>query len=55
MVGEVCVTDGSRHDTVITFSEVRDGKIIHQTEFWPDPFEPASWYSPWVERGSQER
>jgi hypothetical protein len=26
------------------------GKIIHQTEFWPDPFAPEPWRAQWVER-----
>ena len=35
---------------MITFFEVRDGKIVHQTEYWPDPFEAAAWRAEWVER-----
>jgi len=30
--------------------EFRDGKIVHQTEYWPDPFPPAAWRLQWVER-----
>jgi ketosteroid isomerase-like protein len=47
---EVTVTDGaSLTARAITFSTVRDSKIIHQTEYWPDPFEPAEWRAQWVE------
>ena len=46
---EVTVTDGVRSDRAITFTELRDGRIVHQTEYWPDPFEPASWRARWVE------
>lgn len=49
-VSDVDVTDGVIRGRVITFSTIRDGKILHQTEFWPDPFAPASWRAPWVER-----
>lgn len=47
---EVTVTDGAITGRAITFSTVRDGKIVRQTEYWPDPFEPAVWRAQWVER-----
>ncbi|MGI8825920.1 MAG: nuclear transport factor 2 family protein [Chloroflexota bacterium] len=47
---DVTVTDGVRHDRVITFSEVRDGRIVRQVEYWPDPFDPAPWREQWVQR-----
>lgn len=47
---EVTVTDGAVMGRAITFSTVRDGKIVRQTEYWPDPFEPADWRAHWVER-----
>ena len=47
---EVTVTDGSRTDRAITFSEIRDGKILRQTEYWPDPYDPPEWRARWVER-----
>jgi limonene-1,2-epoxide hydrolase len=50
---EVTVTDGVTTARAITFSEVRDGKIVRQTEYWPDPFEAAAWRAQWVERMEQ--
>ena len=50
VVSDVGVTDGVVNARVITFSTVRDGRILHQTEFWPDPFEPAAWRAQWVEK-----
>jgi ketosteroid isomerase-like protein len=50
VVSDVGVTDGAITGRAITFSTVRDGKIVHQTEFWPDPFEPAGWRTGWVEK-----
>lgn len=50
VVSYVGVTDGDIVARVITFSTVREGKIWRQTEFWPDPFEPAAWRAGWVER-----
>ena len=37
-VSDVSVTDGVIAARAITFSTVRDGLIMHQTEFWPDPY-----------------
>ena len=50
VVSEVTVTDGVLTARAITFSTVRDGRIIRQTEYWPDPFEAAAWRAQWVER-----
>lgn len=50
VVSDVEVTDGVIRARVITFSTVQDGQILQQTEFWPDPFEAASWRAQWVER-----
>jgi limonene-1,2-epoxide hydrolase len=50
VVSDVAVTDGIITGRVITFSTIQDGKILHQTEFWPDPFEPAAWRAQWVEK-----
>ena len=43
VVSDVGVADDMVNARVITFSTVRDGRILHQTEFWPDPFEAAAW------------
>ena len=50
VVSDVGVTDGVITGRVITFSTIRDGRIIRQTEFWPDAFEPAAWRAEWVEK-----
>jgi ketosteroid isomerase-like protein len=50
VVSDVEVTDGVIRGRVITFSTVRDGRILHQTEFWPDPFEAPDWRAQWVEK-----
>lgn len=50
VVSEVVVTDGVQHGRAITFSNVRDGLITRQVEFWPDSFDAPAWRAPWVER-----
>lgn len=47
---EVAVTDGVRADRAVTFSELRDGRIARQTEYWSDGVEAAPWRARWVER-----
>ena len=50
VVSDIEVTDGKLIGRAITFSTVREEKIIHQVEFWPDPFEAPAWRAGWVER-----
>ena len=52
-VTEVIVTDGSITATALTFSTIRDGRIIKQVEYWPDPFEAQEWRAQWVEKGNR--
>lgn len=49
VVSDVDVTDGEITGRAITFSTIRDGKILHQIEFWLDPFEAPTWRAQWVE------
>ncbi|HET9587781.1 MAG TPA: nuclear transport factor 2 family protein [Anaerolineales bacterium] len=50
VVSDVEVTDGAVTGRAITFSTIRDRRIVHQLEFWPDPFEPPAWRAAWVEK-----
>ncbi|HEY1014122.1 MAG TPA: nuclear transport factor 2 family protein [Herpetosiphonaceae bacterium] len=49
-VSDVAVTDGVVEATAITFSEIRDGVIVRQVEYWPDPYPAPEWRARWVER-----
>lgn len=46
---EVTVSDGVQSDRAITFSELRDGRIARQTEYWLGGVEAAPWRARWVE------
>ena len=35
---------------VVSFFEVREGKIWRMTEFWPDAFAAEAWRAQWVEQ-----
>jgi ketosteroid isomerase-like protein len=49
-VSVVDVSDQATSGRAITFSTVRNGRIVKQVEYWPDPFPPAEWRREWVER-----
>lgn len=51
---DVLVSAPSISARVVTFFELRDGRIWRMTEFWPDPFEAAEWRKQWVERYEPE-
>ena len=38
VASDVSITDGVQTARAITFSTVRAGKIVHQVEFWPEPY-----------------
>jgi hypothetical protein len=40
VVSEVTVSDGEQSARLVAFSEVNDGRISHQVEYWPVPYEP---------------
>lgn len=34
----------------VSIMEFRDGKVVHETQYFADPFESPAWRSQWVER-----
>ncbi len=48
VVTEVDVRDGVLRATVVTFHRVERGEIVHQLEYWPDPFDAPPWRAPFV-------
>ena len=41
--------DGRVWFTVILI-ELRDGKVLRETQYWAEPFDPPDWRAAWVER-----
>ena len=41
--------DGRVWYTIILI-ELRDGKVLRETQFWAEPFDPPGWRAAWVER-----
>ena len=48
VVTDVSVTDSVVEARVITFSTVKDGLILRQLEFWPEPFQAPEWRRVWT-------
>lgn len=40
VVSEVTVTDGEQSARVVVFSDIDEGRIVHQVEYWPIAYEP---------------
>jgi hypothetical protein len=40
---------GPTYETVFVF-EFHDGRILKETAYWSEPFEPPAWRAEWVER-----
>jgi hypothetical protein len=41
---------GGKRVYAVSILEIKDGKIVRQTDYFADPFEPPEWRSQWVER-----
>ncbi|WP_255483901.1 hypothetical protein [Granulicella sp. 5B5] len=54
-VGDLCVTEYTityqgRSSFTVSIMEFRDGKAVHETQYFADPFEAPAWRSQWVQR-----
>jgi hypothetical protein len=39
----------------VSMMEFRDGKVVHETQYFADAFEAPSWRSQWVEQKSSNK
>ena len=48
------VTDygGGKVYRAVFIYELRDGRVVHETAYWAEPFEAPAWRSAWVEKGT---
>ena len=33
----------------VSLFELRDGKIVRQVDYWPEPYEAPAWRAQWIE------
>ncbi len=50
VASEVSIQIDGRTDAAVSFYELRDGPIVRETNWWPEPFEPPVWRARWIER-----
>jgi hypothetical protein len=51
-ITEYDIVYAGRAAYVVSIMEFRDGKVIHETQYFSEPFEAPAWRSQWVERVS---
>jgi len=49
-VTEYVITYQGRPAYTVSIIEFRDGKVVHETQYFADPFDAPSWRSQWVEK-----
>ena len=47
-ISEVVITYDGKPWNTVNIHEFRGDKIIHETQYFAEPFAPAAWRSPWV-------
>jgi len=50
VISEVDLDYGGKVYQAVSILEVDDGKIVRETEYFAEPFEPPQWRAQWVER-----
>jgi hypothetical protein len=49
-VTEYTIIYQGRPALTVSIMEFRDGKVVHETQYFADPFEAPAWRSQWVQR-----
>jgi hypothetical protein len=49
-ITEYTITYQERSSFTVSIMEFRDGKVIHETQYFADPFEAPAWRSQWVQQ-----
>lgn len=51
-VTEYEITYNGRAFWTVSIMEFRDGKVVHETQYFSDPFEAPSWRKEWVQQSA---
>jgi hypothetical protein len=49
-ITEYTITYQGRAAYTVSIMEFRDGKVVHETQYFADPFDAPAWRSQWVDR-----
>jgi hypothetical protein len=50
VASEVALTWEEQIVVVVSFYEIRDDRIHHEIDYWPEPYAAPEWRAQWVER-----
>ena len=50
-ITEYAINYGTAVWQTISIMEFQNGKVIHETQYFAEPFEAPAWRSQWVEKG----
>jgi hypothetical protein len=48
-VTEYVISYQGKQFSTVSIMEFRDGKVVHETQYFAEPFEAPAWRSQWVE------
>jgi ketosteroid isomerase-like protein len=51
-ITEYLITYQGRPTFTVSIMEFRDGKVVHETQYFADPFDAPGWRSQWVQRNT---
>ncbi len=54
-ITEYTITYQERTAYTVSIMEFRNGKVVHETQYFADPFEKPAWRSQWVQQTGPER
>jgi hypothetical protein len=49
-ITEYTITYQGKSAFTVSIMEFRDGRVVHETQYFADPFEAPAWRSQWVQR-----
>ena len=49
-ITEYTITYQGKPAYTVSIMEFRDGKVVHETQYYADPFEAPEWRSQWVQK-----
>ena len=50
VVTEVDLDYGGKPYKAVSIFEIENGKVVHETDYFAEPFEAPQWRAQWVER-----
>ena len=49
-LSEYVITYNGRHVNTVSIMEFQEGKVVRETQYFAEPFQPPAWRAQWVER-----